>query len=232
MSSAAILITCEHAGNLVPADFRHLFENDRKILSTHEAYDAHALTLARRLARKLNAPLFFARETRLLIDQNRSIFNRNLFSRYSRALSQKEKDRMVATLYAPYREKIIGHIERTQEQERPVFHFAIHTFTPVLHNKARTADIGLLFDPSSNLEASVCACIRDALLLSMPQLCVRRNYPYRGTNDGLTSALRARFKTSFYAGIEIEVNQKMADAASRKQVGQNLSNAISLAVTT
>ena len=36
---------------------------------------------------------------------------------------------------------------------------------------------------------------------------VRRNYPYSGTADGLTTDLRAGFGPR-YLGIEIEVNQR------------------------
>jgi predicted N-formylglutamate amidohydrolase len=232
LSSAATLLTCEHAGNLVPVECRHLFRKNRKILSTHEAYDAHALSLARHMAQTLDVPLFFARETRLLIDQNRSLSNRNLFSRYSRTLSLQEKNNLIAILYKPHHQRIEEQIDRMLSQQQTVFHFAIHTFTPVFHNKTRTADIGLLYDPGSKLESSACACIRDSLLLSMPRLRVRRNYPYRGTNNGLTAAFRERFGTRLYAGIEIEVNQRMAAAGRLKRVAKDLVSAFRLAART
>ena len=37
---------------------------------------------------------------------------------------------------------------------------------------------------------------------------MRRNYPYRGTSDGLTRYLRKRYADRDYCGIELEVNQK------------------------
>jgi hypothetical protein len=37
---------------------------------------------------------------------------------------------------------------------------------------------------------------------------VRRNYPYRGSADGLTTHLRRLHPDGRYAGVEIEVNQK------------------------
>jgi hypothetical protein len=37
---------------------------------------------------------------------------------------------------------------------------------------------------------------------------VRRNYPYRGYADGLTTWLRKRYPDPAYAGIELEINQK------------------------
>jgi hypothetical protein len=41
----------------------------------------------------------------------------------------------------------------------------------------------------------------------VPDLRVRRNYPYAGKGDGLTRSLRRRFPPTRYVGIEIELNQ-------------------------
>jgi hypothetical protein len=38
---------------------------------------------------------------------------------------------------------------------------------------------------------------------------VRFNYPYRGVNDGFTTANRRVFAPQEYLGVEIEVNQKL-----------------------
>ena len=45
-----------------------------------------------------------------------------------------------------------------------------------------------------------------------PSLVVRRNYPYLGTADGLTTCLRKRFAPRAYLGIELEINQKHINA--------------------
>ena len=49
-----------------------------------------------------------------------------------------------------------------------------------------------------------------------PELRVRRNYPYAGKGDGLTSHLRVRFTPGDYVGIELEVNQGIVFAAGRR----------------
>ena len=41
-----------------------------------------------------------------------------------------------------------------------------------------------------------------------PAMRVRRNYPYQGRGDGLTSLLRKRYPDEAYVGIELEVNQR------------------------
>jgi hypothetical protein len=45
---------------------------------------------------------------------------------------------------------------------------------------------------------------------------VRRNYPYAGKGDGLTSHLRLPFPPRAYVGIELEVNQSLVLAAGRR----------------
>jgi hypothetical protein len=48
---------------------------------------------------------------------------------------------------------------------------------------------------------------------------VRRNAPYRGDSDGLTSALRRERSAERYLGIELELNQRLiATAAQRRAV--------------
>jgi predicted N-formylglutamate amidohydrolase len=48
-----------------------------------------------------------------------------------------------------------------------------------------------------------------------PDLTVRRNYPYAGKNDGLTTWFRRHLPPGAYVGIELEVNQKHIARADR-----------------
>ena len=80
----------------------------------------------------------------------------------------------------------------------------------------RGADVGLLYDPGRRGEAEVCARWKESLAASSPELRVRRNYPYVGKGDGLTSHLRRRFAQRDYVGIELEVNQSLVFAAARR----------------
>jgi hypothetical protein len=49
-----------------------------------------------------------------------------------------------------------------------------------------------------------------------PELHVRRNYPYAGKEDGLTSCLRSRFPADVYLGIELEINQNIVMAEKKR----------------
>lgn len=48
---------------------------------------------------------------------------------------------------------------------------------------------------------------------------VRLNYPYRGTADVLTKTLRLQLPSSTYAGLELELNQRVfGDRVSRTHI--------------
>ena len=99
---------------------------------------------------------------------------------------------------------------------RRVIHISSHSFTPALDGKVRRADVGLLYHPGRHGEAALCARWKASLAAMAPELRVRRNYPYAGKGDGLTSHLRRRFPPGAYVGIELEVNQSIVFAAGRR----------------
>ena len=201
-----VIITCEHAGNRIPPELRARFADHRALLGTHRGYDPGALDVARTLATRLKAPLFFETMSRLVVDQNRSRTARAVFSPITGALSPEERTRLLQTIYDPYHQKIEETLRAATKERALVFHFAIHSFTPVLHGKVRNADIGLLYDPSRKPEKKFAARLKARLLEDLPGIRVRYNYPYRGTSDGLTTMLRKRFSASRYVGLEIEIN--------------------------
>ena len=90
-----------------------------------------------------------------------------------------------------------------------MLHLSVHTFTPVLDGKPRIADVGLLYDPARKTEAHLMQAWRDNIAKQVPELKTRRNYPYHGRADGLTSDLREKFGDSRYLGIELEVRNTL-----------------------
>jgi predicted N-formylglutamate amidohydrolase len=90
-----------------------------------------------------------------------------------------------------------------------------HSFTPVFNGRVRNADVGLLYDPARPGEVAMAACWKAAFAGHASALRVRRNYPYAGKNDGLTSSLRRRFAPGHYVGIELELNQALVLAQAR-----------------
>jgi predicted N-formylglutamate amidohydrolase len=209
-SLEGIAITCEHGGNRVPGPYAALFRGRARLLKSHRGYDLGALELSRRLARRFGAPLHASTVTRLLVDLNRSRGHPRLFSAVTRALSAAAREEILRRHYDPYRRAVEAEIDELLRRGPAVLHISVHTFTPRLDGVLRAADIGLLYDPRRALEKEVCRRWRLALRTLAPSLRIRRNYPYRGAADGLTTHLRRRFRANAYAGVELEVSQEHA----------------------
>ena len=75
---------------------------------------------------------------------------------------------------------------------------------------------GLLYDPARHGERELCARWKATLGAMAPAIRVRRNYPYAGKSDGLTSYLRRRFPPDAYVGVELEINQKYPAGPARE----------------
>jgi predicted N-formylglutamate amidohydrolase len=172
--------------------------------------------MARSLAGALKAPLVTSTVSRLLIDLNRSIGHPQLFSVATRGVPARLRARIVEEHYWPYRAQVDGLVEQSVSRGCRVIHISSHSFTAELNGKVRRADVGLLYHPGRHGEAELCARWKASLAASAPQLRVRRNYPYAGRADGVTSHLRLRFPHSAYVGIELEVNQSIVLEAGRR----------------
>jgi predicted N-formylglutamate amidohydrolase len=212
----SFLITCEHGGNRIPAPYRRLFQWRRALLDSHRGYDPGALVMARALASAFRAPLVTSTTSRLLVDLNRSLGHPQLFSPATRSAPVKLRAKIVEQHYRPYRVQVERLVRQSVSRGRRVIHISAHSFTPELNGKVRLADVGLLYHPGRHGEAELCVRWKASLATFAPELRVRRNYPYAGRGDGLTSHLRLRFPSNAYVGIELEINQSIVLAASRR----------------
>ena len=214
----SFLITCEHGGNRIPVPYRSLFRRYQALLQSHRGYDPGALVMAQWLARRLDAPLVASDVSRLLVDLNRSIGHPQLFSNAAPNAPMATRQEIVERFYVPYRTAAEACAMRAVARGRRMIHVSSHSFTPKLDGKVRSADVGLLYDPARPGEVALCARWKAALATRAPEFVVKRNYPYRGTGDGLTSSLRRRFPDKSYIGIELELNQKHYFDAGRRWV--------------
>jgi predicted N-formylglutamate amidohydrolase len=208
------LVTCEHGGNRIPARYRALFVGQRTLLDSHRGFDPGALVMAKALAKAFGAPLVAATVSRLLVDLNRSLGHPHLFAPAVRAAPAALRTRIVDEHYRPHRADVERLVRGSVARGLRVIHVASHSFTPVLDGDVRTADVGLLYDPRRRPESALCARWKDALGARAPALRVRRNYPYAGKGDGLTSYLRTRFGPAAYVGVELEINQRIVAAGA------------------
>ena len=211
-----IIITCEHGGNRIPSSYRQLFRGQRALLDSHRGYDPGALVMATALADTFRAPLVASTTSRLLIDLNRSIGHPQLFSEATRGAPAEARVQIVDEHYRPCRAKVEHLVTQAVSRGDRVIHISSHSFTAELNGRVRGADVGLLYHPGRSGEAEMCARWKETIAASAPELRVRRNYPYAGKGDGLTSHLRRRFPQSDYVGIELEINQGIVLTAGRR----------------
>lgn len=202
-----LVLTCEHGGNTIPKKYANNF-TDKTILKTHRGYDIGALDLFHFLE-PISDASFYSTTSRLLVELNRSLFSKYLFSEFGKDFSKEVKTKILAEYYVPYRTGVEYKIASFIEDKASVLHLSIHSFTPSLNNEQRNCDIGLLYDSRNSNEQKFCKQLKIELLKQNPHLNIRYNYPYLGKADGFTTFLRKQF-TSNYLGIEIEVNQNFA----------------------
>ena len=216
------LITCEHAGNRVPEAYGHLFRGAEEILKSHRGWDPGAIRAAEIIAAKFGAPMIDYPWTRLLIEPNRSTGHRQLFSEFTRFLPENEKENLINQYYLPYRQRVETKLKSMLLNGNRVVHISVHTFTPELNGVVRNADAGLLYDPARAEEKEFCLRLKKHLLQEAPRFKIRMNYPYLGSSDGFTTALRKTFSNESYLGIELEINQKWLDA--ERKIWTEISN--------
>ena len=213
-----LLITCEHGGNRIPPRYRRLFAPHRALLDSHRGWDPGALTAARRLSKALGAPLIEHTVSRLLVDLNRSEHHHALFSQMTRALPAGERARILDEVYRPYRTRVIAEIEGA-------IHAADASFTCRRTRSCRcsTANEGAptwrcYTTRRARSEKMFCQKWLAAMKRQLPELALRRNSPYRGNTDGLTTALRRRYPANRYMGIEVEMNQRLMESGQFNSV--------------
>jgi predicted N-formylglutamate amidohydrolase len=203
-----LLITCEHGGKDIPARYIPYFKGKESILDSHCGYDPGALEVARTIVKKIRCPFVYETVSRLLVEQNRSRQRKKVFSKVSSKFSEFDKKYILTRIYDPYHHAVDTCINSALKLNKCIYHFSIHTFTPELHGIIRNADIGFLYDPSRSNEKELVNVLSNGIKKEMPDIRVRKNYPYKGISDGLTTALRKRYPQTKYCGIEVEINQK------------------------
>jgi predicted N-formylglutamate amidohydrolase len=144
--------------------------------------------------------------TRLLVDTNRSPHNPRVFSEVVRSLPPGDRARILDRFHTPHRNEVAARVASAVAEGDRVLHLSVHSFTPVWEGRERGIDLALLYDPARPAERALAVSWARTLATESGRV-VRRNAPYRGKADGLTTTLRGRHGPDDYLGIEIEVSQ-------------------------
>lgn len=202
----SFLISAEHASNRVPEIWQPMFAGEADVLDSHRAWDPGSREMADSLASALDAPLLAGQMTRLLIDLNRSQDHPRRFSEFSRGIAQRQKTELVETFWQPHWNAYRDHLETLPGQ---VIHIACHSFSPTMDGKARSTDIGLLYDPSRHREAQYCRTLGKTLRSTRPDLTIHMNRPYLGISNGMGQQHRRQFGDDRLITLELEINQRL-----------------------
>lgn len=204
-----LVLSCEHFTNTIPEEYKSLFLNADKILETHRGWDIGANIILKYLENTYGITPWKGEVSRLLVDLNRSIGHKNLYSEFSKVLSRADRIAILDSYYYPYRDsfesEIIG-LNPTKKQ--PIIHISIHSFTPIWKGLPRNADIGILYDTSHLPEKDFSLIWKKEIVSKYPEFKVRSNFPYLGKSNSFPTELRRKYKQK-YIGIELEVNQKL-----------------------
>ena len=207
MKGTSVILSCEHAGNKIPEDYKQYFLECEKRINSHEGFDEGAFDCAAYLSENLGVPVFYTMISRLLVDCNRSVGNANLFSDRIKGLDAQVRKKILEEFYFPYRLEVEKNINRAVTIGN-CLHFSVHTFTPFWSGFERKVDIGILFDESRSREYEFSEYLRNCLQSKLPDMNIQFNEPYLGTDDGFTSYFRKKMSDEKYGGIELEINQK------------------------
>lgn len=212
---AAVLLTCEHASERLPAPLRWP-KADRRLLGTHWAFDLGARELTEELAAALGCGAVLAEFSRLVIDPNRALDEPTLIRtraegapiQLNEALPENARRERIERLYEPYHDAV----DRAVRASGAPTLLSVHSFTPVYEGSVRPMEVGVLFDQHEQ-EAQT---LGDAL--SRAGFAVAYNAPYSG-REGLIYSVERHARTHGRVALELEVRQdRSVDPAFRQRL--------------
>ena len=183
--ASPFLLTCDHASHRVPRCLGDLgvAEADRM---RHIGWDIGALTVARTVSARLDAVLFAAGYSRLVLDLNRPATAPDRMPETSDGttvpanigLGAAARAARVAALFDPYHGAIAGALDARRAAGRPTFLACIHSFTPRMKGRDRPWHVGACHGP----DPAMALLLADALRRD-PALVVGVNEPYSCSRD-------------------------------------------------
>jgi predicted N-formylglutamate amidohydrolase len=163
------LVTCDHAGRLVPGRLRNLGLPDAE-LERHIAWDVGALGVSNVLSEELDATLVWQRYSRLVIDCNRPLEADTSIPMWSdgteipgnSSLSSDATRMRVDEIFRPYHAAILSTLESRAAVGRKTILIAMHSFTPELRSRParRPWQIGVLFNRDHRFGMALVGALR------------------------------------------------------------------------
>lgn len=204
--SRGIVLIADHARRDLPQEYGDL-GLPRAEFDRHIAYDIGVEPVTRELAAHLGVPAVIANFSRLLIDPNRGEDDPTLIRQLydgtvipaNYPMTSAERERRLDNYYRPYHDAVGAMISSVARASgAPPLILSVHSFTPVMHGRARPWHVGLLWD----LDGRVARPLMDRLALEEGMI-VGDNEPYDGALRGDTMFRHAVANGFAHALIEI-----------------------------
>lgn len=211
-----ILLLCDHASNMVPADIDLGIASE--LLDLHIAIDIGAGPLTRSLAARLDAPAILATVSRLVVDLHREPDHIGLIPHRSDGHLIPGNDRVdraarIARFHAPYHRLL----SRRVRSQRPRLILSIHSFTPCLEHGGtdRPWQVGVLYNRDARAARPAIHFFREQGFVTGD------NEPYSGRL--LNATLNRHAEANGIPSVAIEVrNDLIRDAAGVERWSQTL----------
>jgi predicted N-formylglutamate amidohydrolase len=176
-----VVLLCEHASNYIPAGYGNL-GLPLEALQRHIAWDIGAAALARRLSARLDASLFLAGYSRLLIDLNRPLWAPTSIPELSedtsipgnRDLTAEERQQRAVAWFHPFHDAVSRSLDRRAAAGRRTLVIGVHSFTPTFLGVARPWHAGVLYGQADRLGRAIAKSLE-----TEGDLLVGDNEPYR-----------------------------------------------------
>lgn len=193
-----VILSCEPATCAVPEWHKELFRDHEETVTSSEGWAPGSLNLAQAFATKLRCLLAHGDITRLLVDFSKSPDDPARFSRFSNTLTEDQRRKLDERHHAPYVTLLKQRIADEQRKSGRALHLSIRTDAcngfPV---------IGLIHDPSRDIESTFVRKWTDALLARAPELHATI---ISDPNYGLSTTLREEFPSDF-GSVSLIVDQ-------------------------
>ena len=226
------VFVCEHASKWIPSFYNNLGAS-QEVIESHSAWDIGALALSKALSDRFDSPLVASKVSRLVYDCNRDPASSTAIVTRSENddvpgnldLSEDQRQQRVATVYQPFSDQLSSLLDHRLERSTDCSLVTIHSFTPIMHGKSRSVQIGVLHDSDSRFSDLILESVTDH-----PEYHIERNQPY-GPDDDVTHTLTKHAIPRRLDNVMLEVrNDLLKDDSSVSTIAELLFGILSKAL--
>jgi predicted N-formylglutamate amidohydrolase len=226
--SRPALLVCDHASDQIPSSLNGLGVSTAD-MATHLAQDIGAANVTRYLSDVLTLPAVMAGYSRLVVDCNRRLDDPSAFSvgdggmvvPGNLELTHADRERRANALYWPYHHAVRDQLAALESMAAAPALVTIHSFTPVLKDRARPWHLGILWDSDPRIPEPLIAALR-----GLPDIMVGDNEPYSG-KDPHDFTIDHHGEAEGLAHVSIEIRQDLIDTdAGVRKWGDRIAEAL------